>query len=57
MTGFRVLKRTRKIDQETVRFRSLPVANVSDVMSRMTAGGSRLRPSMPAASWLAPQSP
>ena len=45
MTGFRVLKRTRKIDQGTVdRFRSLPVANVSDVMSRMTAGGSRLRP-------------
>ena len=26
------------------RFRELPVANVSDVMARMTAGGSRLRP-------------
>jgi RraA family protein len=26
------------------RFRALPVANVSDVMSRMTAGGARLRP-------------
>src|SRR5688500_228029 len=25
-------------------FRNLPVANVSDVMSRMTAGGPRLRP-------------
>jgi regulator of RNase E activity RraA len=45
MTGFRVLKRTRKVDHGTVeRFRSLPVANVSDVMSRMVAGGSRLRP-------------
>jgi regulator of RNase E activity RraA len=45
MTGFRVLKRTRKVDQATVdRFRSLPVANVSDVMARMVAGGSRLRP-------------
>jgi len=45
MTGFRVLKRTRKVDPATVdRFRSLPVANVSDVMSRMVAGGSRLRP-------------
>jgi regulator of RNase E activity RraA len=45
MTGFRVLKRTRKVDQATVdRFRSLPVANVSDVMARMVSGGSRLRP-------------
>ena len=45
MTGFRVLKRTRTVDAATVdRFRSLPVANVSDVMSRMVAGGSRLRP-------------
>src|SRR5215211_2376666 len=45
MTGFRVLKRTRTVDAATVdQFRSLPVANVSDVMSRMVAGGSRLRP-------------
>ena len=45
MTGFRVLKRTRTVDAATVdRFRSLPVANVSDVMSRMVSGGSRLRP-------------
>lgn len=43
--GFRVLKRQRKVDAETVaRFRALPVANVSDVMSRMSAGGARLRP-------------
>jgi regulator of RNase E activity RraA len=26
------------------KFRSVPVANISDVMSRMTAGGARLRP-------------
>src|SRR4030095_2707374 len=26
------------------RFKELPVANVSDVMSRMTAGGARIRP-------------
>lgn len=43
--GFRVLKRRRKVDADTVaKFRGLPVANVSDVMSRMSAGGPRLRP-------------
>ena len=43
--GFRVLARRRKVDAETVRrFRDLPVANVSDAMSRMSAGGARLRP-------------
>jgi RraA family protein len=43
--GFRVLPRRRKVDEATVRrFRELPVANVSDVMSRMSAGGPRLRP-------------
>jgi RraA family protein len=43
--GFRVLPRRRKVDDATVRrFRELPVANVSDVMSRMSAGGPRLRP-------------
>lgn len=43
--GFRVLARQRKVDADTVaKFRALPVANVSDVMSRMTAGGPRLRP-------------
>lgn len=43
--GFRILSRTRKVDAEVVRqFRDLPVANVSDVMSRMAAGGARLRP-------------
>lgn len=45
MVGFRVCKRERKVDAQWVEaFRSLPVANVSDVMARMTAGGSMLRP-------------
>ncbi|WP_043838792.1 RraA family protein [Muricoccus aerilatus] len=44
-TGFRILPRTGRADPALVeRFRTLPVANVSDVMSRMTAGGARLRP-------------
>ena len=43
--GFRILPRTRKVDPATVgKFLGLPVANVSDVMSRMAAGGARLRP-------------
>ena len=42
--GFRVLARRRKVDADSVaKFRALPVADVSDVMSRMTAGGPRLR--------------
>jgi RraA family protein len=45
MIGFRICKRTRKVDDATVaRFRELPVANISDSMSRMTAAGARLRP-------------
>lgn len=45
MIGFRILQRQRTVSPETVaRFRDLPVANVSDVMNRMTAGGARLRP-------------
>lgn len=43
--GFRVLKRVRKVDAQTVeRYRDLPVANISDCMARMAAGGSRIRP-------------
>jgi regulator of RNase E activity RraA len=43
--GFRILKREKKIDAGVVeRFARLPVANVSDSMSRLTAGGARLRP-------------
>ena len=43
--GFRILARQRKVASDMVeRFATLPVANVSDSMSRMTAGGARLRP-------------
>jgi regulator of RNase E activity RraA len=43
--GFQILKRKRKVAADIVdRFRGLPVANVSDQMSRLTAGGARLRP-------------
>jgi regulator of RNase E activity RraA len=43
--GFQVLKAARKVSAEWVaRFREVPVANVSDSMNRMTAGGARLRP-------------
>ena len=39
------MRRPRTVGPEVVaRFRELPVANVSDSMSRMTAGGPRLRP-------------
>ncbi|MEN0118211.1 MAG: RraA family protein [Agrobacterium cavarae] len=45
MIGFRVCKRERKVEAKWVdAFRTLPVANISDVMSRMTAGGAALRP-------------
>lgn len=45
MIGFQILKRTRKVDGRIVAaFRGLPVANASDSMSRLTAGGPRLRP-------------
>ncbi|MDQ7913450.1 RraA family protein [Pseudomonas sp. 102515] len=43
--GFRVLNAQRKVAADWVaRYREVPVANVSDSMNRMTAGGSRLRP-------------
>src|SRR3954469_9559194 len=45
MIGFKIAKRARKVDAGLAgKFRELPVANVSDCMSRMTAGGSRIRP-------------
>ena len=45
MIGFQICKRMRKVDAGTVaKFRELPVANISDSMSRMTAGGAVLRP-------------
>jgi RraA family protein len=43
-SGFRVLKRTRQVSAEQVEgYRQVPVANVSDSMNRMTAGGATLR--------------
>ena len=43
--GFRIKRRTRVTGQEYIeRFSKLPVANVSDNMWRMSAGGARLRP-------------
>lgn len=42
--GFRVLKQYRCVDSTWVdRFGSLPVANISDSMNRMTAAGPRIR--------------
>jgi regulator of RNase E activity RraA len=43
--GFRICRNTRKVGAEMVaKYRGLPVANVSDCMSRLSAGGPRLRP-------------
>jgi RraA family protein len=45
MTGLQILKRTRQVSAQVVQaFKGLPVANISDCMTRMTAGGPRLRP-------------
>jgi len=45
MVGLQILARKQKISDRFVQaFASIPVANVSDCMWRMTAGGSRLRP-------------
>jgi len=43
--GNRIFPRKQKISAELVeKFRVLPVANVSDCMSRLYAGGTKLRP-------------
>lgn len=43
--GFQVLKRRQAVAPDLVaRFRKIPVANISDSMSRMPAGGPALRP-------------
>ncbi len=43
--GLRIARRTRSVPKALIdKFAGLPVANVSDVMSRMTAGGPTLRP-------------
>lgn len=43
MIGFAIHNRRRRVDADTAaRFRELPVANVSDSMSRLYAGGAQL---------------
>ncbi len=45
MIGFRVCERKAVVPEEMIAaFREIPVANASDVMSRMTGGGADLRP-------------
>jgi RraA family protein len=45
MVGLQILKRQRQVAQQYIQaFADIPVANVSDCMTRMTAGGPRLRP-------------
>lgn len=45
MNGLQIFKRERQVPAQLVEaFKGLPVANISDCMSRMTAGGPRLRP-------------
>lgn len=45
MIGFSIHPIARRISPELIaRFKKLPVANISDCMSRMTAGGPKLRP-------------
>jgi RraA family protein len=45
MIGLQILKRTRCVSQRQIAaFLGLPVANISDCMARMSAGGPRLRP-------------
>lgn len=45
IAGFRITDRKRAVSAALVSgFHGLPVANVSDVMSRMTAAGAALRP-------------
>jgi len=45
MIGFHIHTQQRRVSAQTIEaFRGIPVANISDVMARMTAGGARLRP-------------
>ncbi len=45
MIGFSVQPIARRVSSEMAqKYRSVPVANVSDCMSRLTGGGPRLRP-------------
>jgi regulator of RNase E activity RraA len=43
--GFSIQPLTRRVAPDLIdQFRTIPVANASDCMSRLTAGGPRLRP-------------
>ncbi len=43
--GLQILKRTRQVDAATIAaFGKIPVANISDVMMRLHAGGASVRP-------------
>lgn len=45
MFGFSIRKNEVRVSKDVVeKFRAIPVANVSDCMSRITAGGAPLRP-------------
>ncbi len=45
MIGFRICQRERTVELDLVeKFKTIPVANISDMISRMAAGGPRLRP-------------
>ena len=45
MIGLQIRKRERQVDARLVaQFHDIPVANISDMMWRMTAGGPTLRP-------------
>jgi regulator of RNase E activity RraA len=43
--GFRINARSAKVSDDMVgKFAAIPVANISDSMSRLSAGGASLRP-------------
>ena len=45
MIGLQILQRKQRISDDYIKaFGDIPVANISDVMTRMTAAGPRLRP-------------
>lgn len=45
MLGFRIFDLTRRVDKSWInKFHAIPVANISDVMTRLSAGGASLRP-------------
>lgn len=45
MIGLQILQRTQCIERRYIEaFSEIPIANISDVMTRMSAGGPRLRP-------------